>query len=388
MMDPQNHDTDIKLQLPRKRPRSDCIIHCSDGSCDILVSPKDLDSWNTLLRAAEIRQHSGILEIAKILEDGQVPEVLYHRKCRSLFTMKKALNAILSKSAKDTIVHPAEVSFRRSTRDAPSTSRVYESNCIFCSKFSKYLKGQKTREPLIQCAELRADDRIRNAATKKLDQKVLALLSRELVAAKGHYHKSCYKLYTKVESAVCSGTAKEQEHTKDAEYEDAERQACEELLLYIRNELFPSPEVLPMTDLASRFERSMIGRGISEIKPSTKKHLRRKLEREMGESLHFVPLETGKVLVYPDTMSRDRLVKQVYNMKKGLEDARVLNSGDMSKAAMQLRNQIVKQDVSQPWPNTDQNLEEFCVQAETVSLVTVQEADRDRQGQTGTQFGG
>ncbi len=144
-MNPQNHDTDTKLQLPRKRPRSDCIIHCSDDSCDILVLPKDLNFWNPLLRAAEIRQHSGILEIAKFLEDEQIPEVLrvYHRKCRSLFTMKKALTAILSKSAKDTILHPAEVSSRSSTRDAPSTSRVYESNCIFCNKFRKYLKGKK-----------------------------------------------------------------------------------------------------------------------------------------------------------------------------------------------------------------------------------------------------
>ncbi|KAG0712713.1 hypothetical protein GWK47_017833 [Chionoecetes opilio] len=55
----------------RKRARIGLYHHCSDDDSDALVSPQDLDSWNTLLRAAEIRQHDPVLEAAKGLEEGE-----------------------------------------------------------------------------------------------------------------------------------------------------------------------------------------------------------------------------------------------------------------------------------------------------------------------------
>ncbi len=94
----------------RKRARIDCIIHCSDDDSDALVSTQDLDSWNTLLRAAEIRQHDPVLEAAKGLEEGGIPHIHYHRKCRSLFTMKKSLDSILAKGVK---IESASVDPRR-----------------------------------------------------------------------------------------------------------------------------------------------------------------------------------------------------------------------------------------------------------------------------------
>ena len=54
-----------------KRLRLDCLIHCSSEDQNTnLVSPQDIDSWKTLLRAAEIRDHAPILEIARDLPDG------------------------------------------------------------------------------------------------------------------------------------------------------------------------------------------------------------------------------------------------------------------------------------------------------------------------------
>ena len=79
-----------------KHPRMDCIIHCSDDDSN-LVAPQNIDSWNTLLRAAEIRGCSPIIDLAKELPEGSVPSVLYHRKCHSIFTMKKYLDRILVK---------------------------------------------------------------------------------------------------------------------------------------------------------------------------------------------------------------------------------------------------------------------------------------------------
>ena len=342
----------------RKRAPIDCIIHCCDDDSDALVSPQDLDSWNTLLRAAEIRQHDPVLEAAKGLEEGGIPHIHYHRKCRSLFTMKKSLDSILAKGVE---IESASVDpRRRASRDAPSTSRVYDKVCLFCEKSSKYMKAAKTREPLIQCVELRADEKIRRAATRKLDQRILGLVSRDLVAAEGHYHKSCYKLFTKDDSpaAARSGAGENQEESEGARYEEAEIEALEELFLYIRTELFPNPEVLPMINLTSRLERSMMSRGIIQLKPATKKHVRRKIETEFGESLRFVPDEKGKLLIYPRSLSMDDLARQAHKMTKDLQEARAANSEDvLTKAGMQLRNEINKQDVSQPWPHdTDQNV--------------------------------
>lgn len=79
-----------------KRPRLECIIHCSDDT-DKLVSPQIVDSWKTLLRAAQIRNHAPILDLARDTPEGEIPAICYHRKCRSIFTMKKTLDGILAK---------------------------------------------------------------------------------------------------------------------------------------------------------------------------------------------------------------------------------------------------------------------------------------------------
>ena len=92
----------------------------------------------------------------------------------------------------------------RPTRATPSTSRVLEEKCIFCEKTSKYITGQKTRDTLIKCSELRSDNRIREAGVKKVDDRMLSITSRELVAAEGHYHRSCYRSYTRGEPVASS----------------------------------------------------------------------------------------------------------------------------------------------------------------------------------------
>ncbi len=48
------------------------------------------------------------------------------------------------------------------------------------------------------CKELRADAKVRDAATKKLDSKILAIVTRDIVAAEAHYQRSCYRQYTMI----------------------------------------------------------------------------------------------------------------------------------------------------------------------------------------------
>ena len=69
-------------------------------------------------------------------------------------------------------------------------NRIYQRVCIFCEK-GKYTRSSRTREELIQCVDMRADETIRKAAVGKNDHRILAVVSRELVAAEASYHKSC-----------------------------------------------------------------------------------------------------------------------------------------------------------------------------------------------------
>ena len=120
-------------------------------------------------------------------------------ECRKKFVHKKTLKRPKREqeatSSKD---EESGTSSRRSSRErGEGSERVYPRVCIFCDQNSKYMKGTQTREPLTQTVDLRADETIRNIAIKKNDQKILAIESRELVAAEAHFHRSCYKNYTK-----------------------------------------------------------------------------------------------------------------------------------------------------------------------------------------------
>ena len=61
---------------------------------DHLISPLSYESWVTLLEAAKVRKHDGILKIARNVKEGEVPVLFYHRKCRSVFTLKRDLESL------------------------------------------------------------------------------------------------------------------------------------------------------------------------------------------------------------------------------------------------------------------------------------------------------
>ena len=93
-----------------------------------------------------------------------------------------------------------------------------------------------------------------------VDERLLAITSMELVAAEGHYHRSCYRAYTRGESATSSGLADAEQDAADL-YKTAEKQALQELLLYIRTQLLPSHDIVPMATVRKRFEELMLSHG-------------------------------------------------------------------------------------------------------------------------------
>ena len=117
----------------------------------------------------------------------------------------------------------------------------------------------------------------------------------------------------------------EQGKNAETQYEAAEKHAHEELLAYIRNDLFSNSEVILVTELTSRLVLSMDYLGFSQVKDSTKKHLRRKLGTELAGSIHILSDDKGRLLLYCLTMSV--LAKATYSLKMELQHARAMKAG-------------------------------------------------------------
>ena len=323
-----------------------CLIHHeSVKDDDNLISPRDYNSWITILNAATIRQYTAITDLACRLEGNEVPDIAYHRDCRSLFTMKRDLEA-LSKQSKET-VRDSPSKFRLSSRGLSrkspmaGPSRVYEAICIFCDKKTKYKKNSRTKETLIKCSEFRGDDSIRKAALHKKDQRILALASRELVAAEAHYHRSCYVIYTRCLSETDKvdppDTESDMESEDDKSYEDVENEAFKTLSDWIRLNIFPARSVISMSELLEQHICIMNSLGVTEIKRSTKTHFRRKLETEFGDAISITHDDRGKLLVMSSTITVYDLAKTNQRLSRELNEKKDTNDHtDLVKQVAQI----------------------------------------------------
>ena len=69
------------------------IVHCSHSN-ENLIRLQSYKSWKVLLDAAKIRKHQAFLEKASTVLENEVPDILHHRRCRSIFTLKDMLKRI------------------------------------------------------------------------------------------------------------------------------------------------------------------------------------------------------------------------------------------------------------------------------------------------------
>ena len=83
---------------------------------------------------------------------------------------------------------------------------------------------------LLSALDMRATETIRKAAVGKNDHRILAVVSRELVAAEACYHKSCYRNYTR--TIPFSVDKKEDEYIENSR---AELQGYEKLYMFNYN---------------------------------------------------------------------------------------------------------------------------------------------------------
>ncbi len=172
-----------------KNVESECCIHTetSKSKEEPLTAPKDVASWNTLLEAAKIRKHEKLLDIAKDLDLDEKPDIVYHRTCRSRFTLLRDLQNLKHKQERlDTEDELDEPPMKRtSQRSSSSDDRIYPKECIFkktCGN-NKRIKGTTTCEKLIPATELRVDHKLHHIAIMKgnLNLNILLLINLSLL---------------------------------------------------------------------------------------------------------------------------------------------------------------------------------------------------------------
>ena len=157
-------------------PSKDCLIHCTDDITTVNTL-RDIDSWKSLLVAAETREYLPVLEYRNV--DG-IPAITYHPKCRKIFTMKRDLEKIKSSNETNmdtslTKIPESRSSMRLSSPGPSPCTSILHPACIFCEKKEKYKK--RKRETLLNCSMFSADNTLRETAKLKNDSRMMSINS-------------------------------------------------------------------------------------------------------------------------------------------------------------------------------------------------------------------
>ena len=208
----------------------------------------------------------------------------------------------------------------------------------------KYVRSSNSRKKLVKVTQLRVDETLRNIATEKCDHKIVALTSREIVAAEAH---SCYHEYTrpKKQGLGCDISG-------DTQY--AEFDALSDLFEHIRAEVLEKQRVIPMTtEVTNQFALFARQRGIEKVRETAKKHIKRKIAAEFSTTLEIFPSSRGKLIVMPANLSLKETVeakleleKEVAILCQNTQDADKI----VDKCFTHTRGELLKSKWSSQWP--------------------------------------
>ena len=217
----------------------------------------------------------------------------------------------------------------------------------------------------MKCVELRGDDSIRKWALYKKDQRILALASRELVAAEAHYHQTCYNKYTRClyETDNVDTDAESVMEVEEKSYDKIENEAFIMLSELLRHELFPTHCVITMSKLLEKHGCNMNTSGVTDIKRSTRTHFRRKIETEFGNAVSILDDDCGRLLGVPGNVTVHDLAKTNQCLVKELEERKQRDATDKTELIKQAA-QIIKADIKEKeserdWPPSLEDIEGY-----------------------------
>ena len=183
------------------------------------------------------------------------------------------------------------------------------------------------------------------------------------MAAEAHYHRSCYKEYTRTDDCK---NIKGERKTEPSECETTETQAYEMLCQYIREDIISNPRVIKFTELITKLSFYTSNLGVLRITDLTRNNLKRRLETTFGTLLHFEKEIEGKrpLVVFPDNLTKLNLIRDNIRLQKQIElNKHCLESSEnVQQAALFICQSIKEQEKwLKTWPPTASELNESSV---------------------------
>ena len=117
---------------------------------------------------------------------------------------------------------------------------------------------------------MRADSSIRKMAILKNDGKILALVSRELIAAEACYHRTCYRSCTRPDASSNVNPDESCESQRDDDYARLESDAYQMLFDFTRSDVIENGKVVKLPEITQFLQVFLMSLGVKECKPSTK----------------------------------------------------------------------------------------------------------------------
>ena len=167
---------------------------------------------------------------------------------------------------------------------------------------------------------------------EKKDSRILAIASREIVAAEACYHRKCYNVYTRAVASPTGATDGCGESLEDG-YVNFESEAYQMLFDYIRSDVLAKEKIVRLTEITELLVSYLTSLGVEEIKLSAKKHIRRNLQAEFGDVLLFENLlETTSVFKVPANLTPLQVAKYIATLLLEKQD----NASQSSRSGLLL----------------------------------------------------
>ena len=116
--------------------------------------------------------------------------------------------------------------------------------------------------------------------------------------------------------------------------------------------MLPGKKIFPVVTLTSKIEEFVHAKGFT-IKETTKKHIRRKIESEVGNIIHFYKNKQGKLLAVPDSVTMQDMVLENENLKNELSMIKSKTNdmkGIIHQASSYIHSSIQENCMASPWP--------------------------------------
>ena len=263
----------------KSKKRNPCLCHAV-LSAKGKVTPFAIASWRKIKEAALIRKDDIYIQNSEYLEHDS-PHGSYHRQCYQRYTNKEHLQRIKKKRCPENSsnIH-ASPPKRLKRSDVLPGSRQKEKICFICRKIKKLNHEKKSYEFTISVMREDVEEKIKNAARIRKDERVLLdVEGQDLKAIGYYYHRTCYARYTNIKTLT--NLTKQETPNKD-NFQEAFKKVCE----IIDDSIIGDRRTLEMSYLRDQYRLYLGDQSVSNSCRTSK--LKKRIITAYGDKVKFV----------------------------------------------------------------------------------------------------